>query len=60
MPIALPPDAADIPHDPEVVRVSRLHILQRFHDYTPADRVFVPLYRRAADAEGVSGPRAAR
>jgi Nitrogen fixation protein NifW len=44
MPIALPPDAADIPHDPEVVRVSRLHILQRFHDYTPADRVFVPLF----------------
>ncbi|MBK1690630.1 nitrogenase-stabilizing/protective protein NifW [Ectothiorhodospira mobilis] len=25
-----------IPHDPEVVRVHRLHILQRFHDYLQA------------------------
>lgn len=45
MPIALPPDLREletaeeflvhfkIPYDPQVVRVSRLHILQRFHDY---------------------------
>lgn len=45
MPIALPEDLRDletaedflvhleIPYDPQVVRVSRLHILQRFHDY---------------------------
>lgn len=23
----------DVPHDPSVVHVNRLHILQRFHDY---------------------------
>ena len=45
MPIALPEDLRDletaeeflehfaIPYDAQVVRVSRLHILQRFHDY---------------------------
>lgn len=45
MSIALPEDLRDletaeeflehfaIPYDPQVVRVSRLHILQRFHDY---------------------------
>ncbi len=45
MPIALPEDLGDletaeeflehfaIPYDPQVVRVARLHILQRFHDY---------------------------
>ncbi len=50
MPIVLPADLRDletaeefldhfaIPYDPQVVRVSRLHILQRFHDYlTQAD-----------------------
>lgn len=45
MPIALPPDLRDlesaedfldyleIPHDPQVLNTSRLHVLQRFHDY---------------------------
>lgn len=45
MPISLPAELRDletaeefltyfaIPYDPHVVRVSRLHILQRFHDY---------------------------
>ena len=45
MPIALPADLLEletaedfletfeIPYDPQVVRTSRLHILQRFHDY---------------------------
>jgi len=45
MPVALPPELREletaeeflvhfeIPYDPQVVRVSRLHILQRFHDY---------------------------
>lgn len=45
MPIALPTDLRDlesaedfldcleIPYDPQVIRVSRLHVLQRFHDY---------------------------
>lgn len=45
MAIALPADLRDletaeeffvhfeVPYDPQVVRVSRLHILQRFHDY---------------------------
>ncbi len=26
-------DYFEIPHDPDVVQVNRLHILQRFHDY---------------------------
>lgn len=45
MPIALPPELREletaeeflahfaVAYDPHVVRVSRLHILQRFHDY---------------------------
>jgi nitrogenase-stabilizing/protective protein len=45
MPIALPPELGELEtaeeflahfavrYDPHVVRVSRLHILQRFHDY---------------------------
>ncbi|MBK1698992.1 nitrogenase-stabilizing/protective protein NifW [Rhodovibrio salinarum] len=29
-------DALQVPYDPKVLRVSRLHVLQRFHDYLAA------------------------